>query len=135
MKDLFITGGSFFMGLLTLLLIITVAWIIYHFILAYRSKQTEKVISLRKLAYGKSLGLFALFTGVLGQMFGFCGMFDATERFTAIGKEISPHMIFGALKTTVIVTIYGSFIYLFSILLWFVASILIEKKKAYKGVV
>ena len=135
MKDLFITGGSFFMWVLTLLLIITVAWIIYHFILAYSSKQTDKADLLRKLAYGKSIGLFALVTGFLGQMFGFCGMFDAIETFTGSGKAISHQMIFGALKTTVIVTIYGSLIYLLSLFLWFSASIMIEKKQAYKGVV
>ena len=128
MKDLFIMGGPFFMGLLTILLIITTAWIIYHFIDAYRSKQTYKVDFLRKLGYGKSMGLFALIVGILGQMIGFSGMFSVIEEVTKTGEKIIPHLVFGAIKATMIVTIYGILIYLMSLILWFVASLIIEKK-------
>jgi len=128
MKDLFFRGGSFFMGLLTLLLIITTAWIIYHFILAYRSKQADKEISLRKLTYGKSLGLFTLTIGILGQFTGLSNMFNAIEAIIANGTELKPYMVFSAIKVTMICTIYGILIYLFSILLWFIASLIIEKK-------
>jgi len=115
------------MGLLTILLIITTAWIIYHFILAYRSKQADKEISLRKLTYGKSLGLFTLTIGILGQFTGLSNMFNAIELISK-GGELKPYMVFGAIKVTMICTIYGILIYLFSILLWFVASLIIEKK-------
>ena len=118
------------MGLLTLLLIITTAWFIYNFIVAYRSKQTDKVISLRKLAYGKSMGLFALITGIFGQLHGFSAMFDAIEGLISSGGELKPYMVFGAIKVTMIATMYGILIYLFSLMLWFVSSILIENKKA-----
>lgn len=130
MKDLFIMGGPLFMGLLTILLVITTAWIIYHFIVAYLSKQTDKVASLRKLGYGKSMGLFALIIGILGQTLGFSAMFSAIEEVTKSGEKIMPHLVFGGIKATMIVTIYGILIYLFSLLLWFIASILIEKKQA-----
>lgn len=128
MKDLFFRGGPFYMGLLTLLLIIITAWFIYHFIIAYRSKQADKVISLRKLAYGKSMGLFTLMIGIFGQLHGFSAMFDAIEGLIAGGGELKPYMVFGAIKVTMIVTMYGMLIYLFSILLWFIASLIIEKK-------
>ena len=127
MKNLFFMGGSFFMGLLTLLLIITTAWFIYHFILAYRSKQTDKVTSLRKLSYGKSMGLFTLITGIFGQLTGFVYMFDAIGLISSEG-ELKPYMVFGAIKVTMIVTMYGILIYLFSILLWFISSMIIERK-------
>lgn len=128
MKELFFMGGPFFMGLLTLLLIITTAWIIYHFIVAYNSKQTDKVGSLRKLGYGKLIGLFALITGILGQMIGFSAMFSAIQQLIASGKELKPEVVFGAIKVTMIVTIYGIIIYLFSLLLWFLTTLIIEKK-------
>ncbi|PKQ63448.1 hypothetical protein BZG02_08700 [Labilibaculum filiforme] len=129
MKDLFITGGSFFMWVLTLLLIITVAWIIYHFILAYSSKQTDKAVLLRKLGYGKSIGLFALMSGILGQMFGFFSMFIILEEGVAKSINYAPSAIFEGLETTTIVPSYGILIYLLSLLLWFSSSILIEKKQ------
>jgi len=122
-------GGSFYMGILTLLLIITTAWVVYHFILAYRSKQTDKVISLRKLGYGKSLGLFTLTTGFLGQLHGFVAMFDSIEGLITSGGELKPYMVFGAIKVTMIAPMYGILIYLFSVMLWFVTSMLIEKKQ------
>jgi len=130
MKDLFIMGGPFFMGLLTILLVITTAWIIYHFIVAYSSKNTDKVTLLRKLGYGKSMGLFALTTGILGQLIGFSAMFGSIEELMATGGELKPIMVFGAIRVTMIVTMYGILIYLFSLLLWFIASMLIEKKQA-----
>lgn len=130
MKDLFIKGGPHFMGVLSILLVITTAWIIYHFIVAYNSKQPVKVASLRKLGYGKLMGLFALVTGILGQMVGFTAMFDAIEQVIANGEQLKPELIFGGIKVTMIVTIYGILIYLLSLLLWFVASMLIEKKHA-----
>ncbi|MCY1635820.1 hypothetical protein [Marinifilum sp. D737] len=128
MSDLFITGGPFFMWVLTLLLMITLAWMIYHFILAYSSQQIDKKVFLRKLEYGKSIGLFALVTGFLGQMFGLFGFFRAAKEGAVSSINYEPTVIFSALKTTTIVSIYGSLIYLLSILLWFIASTLIEKK-------
>lgn len=121
-------GGSFYMGLLTLLLIIITAWIIYYFILAYNSKQKDKKDLLRKIGYGKTMGLFVLTIGILGQLHGLSNMFDAIERLIASGGELKPYMVYIAIKVTMIVTIYGILIYLLSILLWFIASILIEKK-------
>ena len=117
------------MVILTFLLVTTTAWMIYHFIVAYSSEQTDKTLSLRKIGYGKSMGLFALITGFTGQMIGFSYMFSSIEEITAIDGFIKPEPVFGAIKATMIVTIYGSLIYLLSLLLWFVASILLEKKQ------
>ncbi len=130
MKELFYRGGPHFMSILTILLIITTAWIIYHFIIAYNSKQENCTVFLRKLGYGKTIGLFALVTGVMGQMIGFSAMFSTIEDAIGAGGYVMPARIYGGIKVTMIVTIYGCFIYLFSLLLWLVASILIEKKQA-----
>ncbi|MFA9392793.1 MAG: MotA/TolQ/ExbB proton channel family protein [Prolixibacteraceae bacterium] len=128
MKDLFFMGGTSFMGILTLLLIITTAWIIYHFIKAYNSKQADLGNCLRKLVYGKSMGLFTLMVGILGSLVGLSSMFSAIEEAIQRGEEIIPGLIFHGIKTTLICPMYGIVIYLFALVLWFVASILIEKK-------
>ena len=130
MKELFIMGGTPFMSALLVLLIISIAWVVYHFIVAYNSKQTDKVTSLQKLGYGKSIGLFALLTGVLGQMIGLNAMCDALYDLYASGNTYRPDVLFNALRATTIVTISGILIYLLSILLWFVATMLVEQKYA-----
>lgn len=130
LKRTFMEGGPTFMGILTILLIITTAWIIYQFIVAYRSTEGSNEKSLRKIGYGKSLGLFAMVTGFLGQLIGFTAMFDAIGRAYAAGEEIKPILVYGGIKVTMIVSMYGILIYLFSILLWFVACLVIEKKTA-----
>ena len=128
MKELFFKGGPGFMGALTILLIITTAWFIYHFIISYNSKKINKEKLLRMFGYGKSIGLFALVTGISGQMIGLYGMFSAIEDAIRKGLEVKPVLIFEAIRVTMICTFYGIFIYLFSLVLWFLASILIEKK-------
>ncbi len=128
MKELFFRGGPEFMSVLTILFVITTAWIIYHFIIAYTSKQTNKEELLRRIGYGKSMGLFTLTIGVLGQLIGFTAMFEAIEELIATGGVLMPHMVFGAIKVTMIITMYGILIYLFSFILWFIASLIIEKK-------
>lgn len=130
MKELFYRGGPHFMSILTILLIITTAWIMYHFVVAYRSKQTDKTVFLRKLGYGKSMGLFALITGVMGQIIGFSALFSTLKEIKAIGGMLIPERIFGGIQVTMIVTIYGCLIYLLSLLLWFIATMLVEKKQA-----
>ena len=117
------------MILLTSLLAITTVWMIYHFIVAYCSDQTDKAVCMRKIGYGKTMGIFALMTGIFGQMIGFSCMFSSIEEITATEGFIKPEPVFGAIKATMIVTIYGSLIYLLSLLLWFVASLLIKKKQ------
>lgn len=128
MKELFFMGGPQFMGTLTILLVITTAWFIYHFIISYSSKKINQEKLLRLFDYGKSIGLFALVTGIVGQMNGLYAMFSAIEEAIQRGEEVIPALVFGGIRVTMIVTIYGMLIYLFSLLLWFIASILVEKK-------
>lgn len=128
MKELFFMGGAVFMGILTILLVISTAWIMYHFIIGYNSKSLIREELLRKLDYGKSIGLFAMIIGVLAQLIGLYSMFSSIE--DAIDKtiSISSAMIFGAIKVTMLSSIYGILIYLFSFVLCFVANNMIERK-------
>lgn len=121
----FIAGGYEFMSVLTLELIIATAWIIYQFVKGYNSKQPNQEKILRKIGYGKSMGVFALATGFLGQMIGFIGMFEAIINATT---NVEPHMIYGAIRVTMISATYGVLIFLVTMILWFIASFIIEKK-------
>ena len=125
LKEQFIAGGYQFMSLLTLEFIIATAWIIYQFVNGYNSKQPNQEKILRKIGYGKSMGVFALVTGFLGQMIGLTGMFEAIINATTI---VEPHMIYGAIRVTMIAATYGVLIFLFTMILWFLATIIIEKK-------
>lgn len=124
MKELFYMGGPLFMSILSLLLIIVVAWIIYQITKHYISSGSDKKETLRKLSYGKSIGLFALITGILGQLIGLYMAFATIEK---IG-DISPTILMGGLKVSMIPTLFGIAIYLISILMWFITTIIIERK-------
>lgn len=128
MKDLFFMGGPAYMAILTLLLIFTTAWFIYHFINVFKSKQANPEKLLRRFGFGKSLGLFTMIVGITGQMNGLYAMFSAIENAIKNGQEVIPALVFGGIKVTMIVTIYGMIIYLFSLALWFIASIIVDKK-------
>ncbi len=120
---MFFMGGALFMSILSLLLIVMVSWIAYYFIGALFSNTTKQEKALRKVRYGKSIGLFAMIIGILGQLLGLFNAFSVIEQ----AGSISPSVIYGGIKVSMIPTFYGIIIYLLSILLWFVASILIEK--------
>lgn len=124
MKDLFVMGGPLFMGILTILLIIMVSWIIYHFTQSYFSKDADRDKALEKLKYGKSIGLFAMITGILGQLIGLYVAFSVLSE----AGNMSPAIVYEGIKVSMITTLYGIFIYLLSMILWFVASILLEKR-------
>jgi hypothetical protein len=130
MKSLFFAGGLAFMSILTLLLIATIVWIIYHFIVAYHSNEINIEKELRMIGYGKTIGLFSMIVGITGQMNGLYGMFSAIADVTSLGEAIKPELVFEGIRVTMICTLYGILIYLFSLLLCLVASVLIERKKA-----
>lgn len=117
------------MLILTFLLVTTTAWIMYHFIVAYCSEQTDKAVCKRKIGYGKSMGLFALMIGLFGQMLGFSSAFSQLNDLLGTEFIVTPEMVYGGIKVSCFATIYGSLIYLLSLLLWFVASILLNKKQ------
>ena len=124
MKDLFYQGGPLFMSILTILLLTMTVWIVYHLVKVFQSQQLNREKALRKLKYGRSIGLFALIVGILGQLIGFYNAFSVIESM----GSVSPALVYGGIKVSMITTLYGIVIYLFSIALWFVSSIIIENK-------
>ncbi|MUP36918.1 MotA/TolQ/ExbB proton channel family protein [Labilibaculum euxinus] len=130
MKEMFFMGGALFMGILSILLIVMVSWIAYHLIGALFSNNTTLEKAIQKVGYGQSIGLFAMIIGIFGQLLGLFNMFSVLEQ---VGS-ISPSVIYGGIKVSMIPTFYGIIIYLLSILLRFVAGILIEKKLEKQGI-
>lgn len=122
--ELYYRGGPGFMGVLSILLVIMLAWIVYHFIVAYSGQKMSLETALRKLGYGRSIGLFALVTGFLGQLIGL----SMAMSVVAQAGGISPSVLAGGIGVSMICPIYGILIYLLSLLLWFIASNVLERK-------
>lgn len=112
------------MGFLLILLVITTAWYIYQFIVGYYSKNTPKEKTLRMIGYGRYIGLFAMMTGLLGQMVGLISAFDAIQA----AADINPAWVFGGIKVTLITPVLGTLIFMFSLFLYFISALLIENK-------
>lgn len=126
MAQLFYMGGPLFMGILTCLFVILVVISVY-FILAIASGRASGRQNFRhQLTYLKSVGLFTMITGILGQLIGLMSAFKAIER---VG-DISPAMLAGGLKVSMITTLYGILIYLISIVIWFLLDLWHHKKAA-----
>ena len=117
-------GGPLFMGILTVILIIMVAWAVYHYLPVITKKEINFAQTKAKLKHIKTIGTFALVTGILGQLIGFYQGFAAIEK----AKDISLSLMMGGLKLSLITTIYGIFIFLISLLLWFVFDYFLSKK-------
>lgn len=124
MKNFFFMGGPLFISILTIVMVVMAVWTLYHFISGYKSVQLSRETILRRLGYGKSIGLFAMIIGILGQLIGLYDAFAAIEKM----GDISPSMVYGGIKVSMITTLYGIFIYLASLILWFVTSAIIEKR-------
>jgi len=112
------------MSILTLLFIGMVAWAIYQALPVLRNEELIFGKIKMRLKHIRSIGLFAMITGILGQLIGLYEAFSAIER----AGDISPGLVYSGLKVSMITTLYGIFIYLISLILWFVLDYLLSKK-------
>lgn len=102
MIELFQMGGILFMSILTIEFTI----VIFMFARAMlQNGKNESTI--------KSIGLLAAITGILGQLIGLFSAFEAIQQM----GSVSPAMLAGGLKVSMITTIYGIIIYSISIIL------------------
>lgn len=108
--DLFYMGGPLFMGIVTVwtitMLVFTVHKIIRIFVQHNYTKAGLDMILL--------FGSLALVTGILGQAIGLFMAFNAIE---AAG-DISPALIAGGFKVSMIAPLYGFFAFIFSLFFW-----------------
>lgn len=112
------------MSILSILLIIMVAWMIYHVAKYLYSKSTSKETALLKIEQGRSIGLFAMIFGILGQLIGLYGAFSSLVETS----NVSPAIIYAGLKVSMVTTLYGLIIYLIALSLWFGGSQVIDKR-------
>ena len=125
MSELFYKGGPLLMSILTLLLVMMVVWTAYHLITGLNNSGKKRETVLRKLSYGKSIGLFALIFGIFYQLKGIYHAFTVLQE----AGDISPSLVYAGIKISLIGTLYGIGIYLLSVILWLVASMMMEKKE------
>ncbi len=95
-----IDGGPFFMFPILFLLILILVLIVKGLINQNENKKMIDLIS--------SLGWFTLIWGILGQTIGLIGAFDSIQ---AAG-DISPGIMAGGLKISLLTTLFGSFTFL-----------------------
>ena len=124
MKEWFIMGGTLFMSILTILLVIIVAVSAYFAVVIASSKSRDKENFAHQLKYVRTIGLFTLIMGILGQLIGLFDAFSAIER---VG-DISPSILAGGLKISMITTLTGMVIYVISIIIWFLLDLWHQKK-------
>lgn len=106
MIDLFFMGGPLFMGILSILLVGVIFLTVRYTLGSEKSEPALNMI--------KSVGLFAMILGVLGQLIG---LFDAFKFIEEAGS-VSPSMLAGGFKVSMITTIYGIIIYVISYMIW-----------------
>jgi biopolymer transport protein ExbB/TolQ len=111
-------GGPLFMGILTGLLFIILAVAVFYLVIIVRKDYKNLEEARRRLRYIKSIGLFALVTGILGQLIGLFMAFTAIEQ----AMDVSPAIMAGGLKGSMIAPMYGMVIFLVSYLLWLIVD-------------
>ncbi|MEQ9405788.1 MAG: MotA/TolQ/ExbB proton channel family protein [Cyclobacteriaceae bacterium] len=111
MFELFNMGGPLFMSILTILLIGVIAAVV-KYLGAVKKKAGD-------LDLIKSIGLFALVFGIFGQLLGLFQAFQSIE----MAGTVSPALLVGGLKVSMITTLYGMTIFLISYGIWFFLSL------------
>lgn len=112
------------MGTITVILIVMIAWAIFHFLPVLINKETDLKKSLSRLKYIKTIGTFGMVSGFLGQLIGLYQVFDFLEKY----GDLSQSLIGGGLKVSLIPSIYGILIFLLSLLFWMVFDYHVVKK-------
>ncbi len=115
MTRLFYEGGAGFMGILTLIFLVMMILVVSNVIILIKNGVVDEARTNERLSLIKSVGLFAMVVGILGQLIGLYYAFTAIKE---IG-DVNPGILAGGLKVSLIPTIYGIVIYLISHLLWF----------------
>lgn len=120
MVELFLMGGVLFMGLLSLIFLVILVLVIFNFQLIQSGRGRSE-----KIALIRSVGLFALITGIFGQ---FIGLYEAFKAIQEWG-EISPGMFAQGLRVSMITTMYGILIFLISYLASYILNFLMLRPR------
>ena len=102
------------MGMLSVVFVVLLAVSVINGLPVLKGSYESSEVVFRRIGYIKSIGLFALMLGVLGQMIG---LFDAFRAIEQMGS-VSPAMLAGGLKVSMITTLYGLLIAVVAYLVW-----------------
>jgi len=117
MIDVFFNGGPIFMGILSLVLLLVLLISVGMAISLIFNKVTTTRDTLVKINYIRSLGLFAMIFGLLGQLIGLFSAFRAIK----LGEVEVTHSLFSeGFRISMISSLYGFLIFVLSLLIWFV---------------
>ena len=107
--DFHLMGGMLFMSILSISFTLIIATTILNVIRITKNNYnpSKQALVINDI---KAIGIFAIVWGIFGQSIG---LFSALQAIEA-APDVSPAMIFGGLKVSMITTLYGSFIFLFS---------------------
>lgn len=113
------------MGILTIILVAALTLGIMNAMRILTGRSTNPDQYRQQLAYIKSIGLFALIVGILGQLIGLYQAFDAIQQM----GNVSPSMLAGGLKVSMISALYGFVIFIIAYIIWFALGALSIKSK------
>lgn len=123
-KHLF-EGGPLFMSLIYIMYILVIFFVIKSLINYRSSKLTEQFL-LRQNSWILFLGSFAFLTGIFAQMVGF---YEAMHVIQQAG-DISPALIAGGFKVSLLAPLYGFQLLLLAGLYWFLYRKFVQRKFA-----
>ncbi|MEP2027000.1 MAG: MotA/TolQ/ExbB proton channel family protein [Reichenbachiella sp.] len=112
MIDLLFEGGILFMSILTIVLAASCGLFIFHLV---KKTQDEN-----QMALIKSIGLFALVFGILGQ---FIGLYSALQHISQV-ESVPSAMLAAGIRVSSITSIYGMIIFVLSYLMWFALKLI-----------
>ena len=112
------------MGILTIILVVMLAWAIYHFLPVLAKKEISVSKSRAKLKHIKTIGSFAFIFGILGQLIGLYQVFGAIQEL----GDVAPALLMGGLKVSMITTFYGFLIYMLALLIWMITDYITLQK-------
>ena len=110
LSESFSMGGTLFMSIITIcgigVVVFTVQKIIHFYV-----KNDNRKGGLDMILF---FGSLAIVLGFLGQAIGMMGAFEAIEK----AGDISPGLMASGLKVSMIAPLYGTFIFIISLIVW-----------------
>lgn len=113
------------MGILTIILVAILTLVVISAVRISTGSVKNLDQERHRLGYIKSVGLFGLIFGILGQLIGLYQAFGAIQQM----GEVSPAILAGGLKVSMISALYGFVIFIIAYLMWFALSALMTKSQ------
>ncbi len=124
MKNILESLNPLMLSIQTLLCVIIIVIFMYQLFLIFNHNNKLLKITLRKVKCIKSIGLFTLIITVFWELITY---FHAFSILAKANGNISPSIVYPALKISLFSILYGLSIYVISIVLWIIITTILEK--------